>query len=452
MRLALAALAVSLALGSPARAADETQDPGARILRAERWIKAAFAHQPGASDDAVAEVSLWSGAELRMLFTDQGVLAQLMQNPARTTLRFPVAGRRPPAAYTSWQRRRVQVLACVAAGALEAPGCADLDAENELDPTLLGIARAVKAASRGGDVSFVLKRGAVLHGDIAMFGPAPVIAPIDQGDTNSIRVSVNDGESTGLNPAPLHWEMARQLLDYVPPGDPFVSRWYVATAAWMQYYAQHDTIHLVHARKIFPDDPDVLFFSGCQQETYAGPAIQAIVRTAVLPNGFFVDVAKADTALRDAEQYFRRAAARRPAHVETRIRLAHVLLERGRPHDAAAELAAVSPDGQPDALRYFHALFTGAAQDALGNVDRARDAYVRASKLFPGAQSPYLALSALAMRHGDRAAGVAAMEPIFHLPLSPGQSDPWWSYSVIQARDNAAMFDALYRMLGEAPR
>ena len=50
-------------------------DPNARVLRAERWLKAAFSHQPGQKDDAVDEVSFWSDTELRTLFVDEGVLA-----------------------------------------------------------------------------------------------------------------------------------------------------------------------------------------------------------------------------------------------------------------------------------------------------------------------------------------------------------------------------------------
>ena len=59
--------------------------------------------------------------------------------------------------------------------------------------------------------------------------PAPVVAPGDAGlfDSGKIRVQMQDGESNGFNAAPIHWDMARQLLDYVKPStsDAFVRLW-----------------------------------------------------------------------------------------------------------------------------------------------------------------------------------------------------------------------------------
>ena len=448
------ALVALLAFLTPAAYA-ANDDPDARVLRAERWLKAAFSHQPGFKDDAVAEVSLWSDAQLRALFVDEGALAQLMLNPLRANVKVAtVGGRRQPPAYSTWQIRRLRVLACAASGELHRDACTRLTAEDEIDPTLTRLAKAAEAGAAG---SVVLRRGALLHGDIAMFGPEPVLASEGDlaGDGGKIRVQLQDGESNGFNAAPIHWEMARQLLDYVKPSatDTFVPRWYVATAMWMQYREQHDTAHLTHARALFPDNADILFLSGCQQETYAGPAIQSVVRSAVLPQGFSLDVASEGVALRDAEEYFRRALAREPARHEARIHLGHVLIARGRAAEAASELAQVDPAGQPALLQYFHAIFLGAAQEALGRFDQARESYSRASMIFPSAQSPYLAMAALATRRGDRATALTETQRVFDLPVVTREpDDPWWMYHVSHTRSVEALFEQLYAPFGEAAR
>ncbi len=389
-------VAVLLLAATPLYAAND--DPNARLLRAERWLKAAFSHQPGTNDDAVTEVSLWSDVELRALYVDESALAQLMLNPLRSKFNVSgVPGTPQPPPYTNWQVRRLQVLACVANGELDRDRCARMKAEDELDPTLKRLARVAASGVAG---SYVLRRGALLHGDIAMFGPPPVMAPGNDAGFNGgkIRVQLQDGESSGFNAAPIHWDMARQLLDYVkaPATDTFVRRWYAATATWMQDRELHDTVHLKHARAMFPDDPDIFFLSGCQMETYAGPAIQSVVRSAVLPNGFTIDVASEGTALRDAETYLRRTLALDPQYPEARTHLGHVLLRRGHAPEAADELRQVDTTDQPALSRYFHAMFLGTAEEAVARFDQAHDAYARASSIFPTAQSPYLALSALA--------------------------------------------------------
>jgi tetratricopeptide (TPR) repeat protein len=441
----VAALVTVLFLTAPPLYA-ANDDPDARILRAERWLKAAFSHQPGAKDDAVDEVSLWSTAELRALFVDESVLAQLMLNPMKASLKIPTIGRPQPPPYSTWQIRRLRVLACAAGGELDRFTCTRLTAEDAIDPTLKRLAQVAASGPAG---SYVLRRGALLHGDIAMFGPEPVMAPGTgpASDGGKIRVQMQDGESNGINAAPIHWDMARQLLDYVKPSstDTFVQRWYAATAMWMQDRELHDTVHLKHARELFPEDPDILFLSGCQMETYAGPAIQSVVRSAVLPTGFTLDVAPEGVALRDAEEYFRHTLARDPRYRDARTHLGHVLLARGRAPEAADELRQVAPADQPPLSQYFHAMFLGAAEEALARFDQAREAYAHASSVFPTAQSPYLALSALATRRGDRATALKETERLFELPVVARESDdPWWMYYTWQGQGVDEVIETLY--------
>jgi tetratricopeptide (TPR) repeat protein len=274
-------------------------------------------------------------------------------------------------------------------------------------------------------------------------------ASADAGNGGQLRIAVEDGRETSLRVAALHWELARALLDGVKPEpDEMVRRWYVATSGWMQGREQHDTVHLKHARQLFPDDAEILFWSGCQQEIYASSMIQAVVRSAVLPTGYHVDVPPQGLALADAETFFRHALTANPGFVEGRLRLGHVLLAAGKTQEAADELRTIAPTADEPFLRYFTALFLGTAEEGLGRFDAAREQYMQAAALYPGAQSPYLALSALAARRGDHARARNEMQRVFELPTAlPVRNDPWWTYSVFQARNVETLFKRLHDLL-----
>jgi tetratricopeptide (TPR) repeat protein len=438
-----------LALPHAAPAAP-TDDPNARILRVERWLKAVLSHQPGQKDDAVSELAAWSNTDLLTLGADERVLVELMRNPAAKQLKVPIpaSGGRPLVAYTPWQLHRLRVLGCAGGGLVSGRDCRDLNAPDEIDARLSQLARLAARSQALGDNSYVLRRGALLHGDVAMSADALGWASADAGNGGQLRIAVEDGRETSLRVGALHWEIARALLDAVRPGpDEMVRRWYVATGGWMQSREQHDTVHLTHARQLFPDDAEVLFWSGCQQEIYASPMIQAVLRSAVLPTGYHVDVPQQGPALVDAEAFFRQALTASPGLAEGHLRLGHVLLAAGKIQEAADELRGVAPTADEPFLRYFTALFLGTAEEGLGRFDAAREQYMRAAALYPGAQSPYLALSALATRRGDQAEARNEMRRVFDLPTDLRvRNDPWWTYNVFQARNVEVLFKRLHEL------
>lgn len=398
------ALAAMLLAALPARA-DDPNDPNARLIRLERWLKASLSHHPGENDDAAREVSLWTNIELKVLQLDIDVISRMFRSPGgRVSARVTQDRSIPP--YTAWQIRQ-----------------------------LYELADEYRGRSKN-DVLIV--RGAVLHGDIGMSDPSPVYTAGDSADTGRIKVLFGDGEPLGLHREPVHWEMARALFDRIkgnPAAEDIARRWYAATAMQQQGAKQHDTVHLRHARQLFPEDVDILFMSGTQQETYASPPVQSAARTAVLPVGVFVDIGREGAALRDAETYFRHALTLNPGHQEARLHLGHVLIARGRPQEAAEVLRPLTfPDADPE-LQYFTALFLGAAEEGSSRLDQAREAYRRAAMIFPFAQSPYIALSALATRRGDRAGALKEVQHVFDLTdRAPDDQDPWWAYDVSQTR------------------
>jgi tetratricopeptide (TPR) repeat protein len=458
-------------IGAPPRlvAADE---PGERALRVEQWLNAVLHHTPGAADAAVLEVSSWSNNHLAILRTDESVLFQLMRNPRLVSFQLssqevvdcqtcPASETaqprkmQPPRTirYTNLDLHRLKVLACAAAGTLTDPTCIELRAPKEIDAELSRLAALAAAALDRGDNNYVLRHGALLQADAAMLA-SNLLAPLNAGgpDSQPIRVHIVDGEPTRVGLGEVHWEIARLLLDAVrPKRDAMVNLWYRATAAWMQSREQYNNLHLAHARELFPNDADIAFLSGCERETDAGPAMQSVARSAVLPAGVTLGIASERSALRDAEGFFRRALALNPRLVEGRVRLGHVLLAQGKAQDAADELRpAVASTAEP-LLQYFGSMFLGAAEEALGHLPAARDSYARAAALYPRAQSPYLALSALATRRGDRAEALTEIRRVFDLRRNSDERDePWWAYYDVAGRNADALLEQLWRPFLEA--
>ena len=137
--------------------------------------------------------------------------------------------------------------------------------------------------------------------------------------------------------------------------------------------------------------------------------------------------------------------SRDEAHAEARLRLGRTLGQLDRHADAASALRAASKSLADSQQRYYSDLFLGAEEEALGRFEAARAAYERARRAYPRAQSPYLALSKLARRTGDRAGALRTTEEMFDLSKDPARNDPWWSYFVVGARHAEDWLDALRR-------
>jgi cytochrome c-type biogenesis protein CcmH/NrfG len=109
---------------------------------------------------------------------------------------------------------------------------------------------------------------------------------------------------------------------------------------------------------------------------------------------------------------------------------------RNRPKDAIHELEqAVRMEGD-STLKYYAWLFYGEALERAGKRNDAMQAYRSAGQLFPGAQSPQLAISHLAGDRGDRATASAAIERVLSADHSAARHfDPWWMYHRASGRD-----------------
>jgi hypothetical protein len=259
-----------------------------------------------------------------------------------------------------------------------------------------------------------------------------------------------DGEASGIGIGETHWLMGRALLDAVRPGgDGMINLWYRATAAWMQRDLQYNPAHLRRARELFPNDSVIAFLSGTNAETYASSAIQAARQTAVLPTGVVLEIGSEAEELKSAEAFLARAVKADSAFREARLHLGHVLLARSKAREAADELTAALESPEP-LLRYYSAMFLGAAEEALGHGDAAQAAYRQAKAVLPRAQSPSLALSALALRRGDRTGATQSIEEVFALPRdAESRDDPWWRYRTTPGRNAADLLDELWKPFRE---
>jgi len=307
-------------------------------------------------------------------------------------------------------------------------------------PKLLGLTSAEAERS---DATRILKRAAILHGDVAMLVIPNSLGKV--GCTTQPVVVLKDGHDVGTGCHGTHWIQGRALLDAIRPyprADPMVRLWYEATIAFLlerMDYA-NGVPQIDQGSLLFPSDPGLLFEHGVSHETFVSVINQAGDR------GGKVDLRPASAHLKEAEALFRRAVELDPGFIEARIHHGAVLGALGRHDEAAGELRKAAASAQGPILRYYAELFLGNEEQALGGRDAARAHYNQASALFPTAQSPRIALSALARQRGDRVEALAAMRHVLNLPADERRrEDPWWSYRFWFDKNAEMLLRDLYR-------
>jgi tetratricopeptide (TPR) repeat protein len=390
------------------------------------WLAAVNGHEPGLRDASAIAVGSWSRRELEALYPDVRALVELMTRSGK------VPSRRAVGLFSPEVLKELQQIA---------------DEERLRGPNSL------------------LKRGAVLHTDIALLiapsdGESRGLPPVTAGAVLAPRtpsIMVADGRQTGVQYGAVHWDFARVLLDGVTPDpshDDVVRRWYRATAVYFLSQRQFaDAVpHLERARRLFPADPGILMESGYLHEVLAAPRVQDVVRGTLPPAGLVFAVAPQRSNLRDAETDFRRAVEADEAFIEARLRLGHVVGLLGRHAEAVSHLQQALAGATDRLLQYHASMFLGNEQQALGQRDRARESYEKAAALYPRAQSPRLALTQLARGAGDRPGAWRALQPLLTLPADQSaREDPWWGYYEGQGRNAAPLFSEVRALvsLGE---
>jgi len=409
--------------------------PAKRLSRSEHlqeWLAAIDRHGPGRGDEAMGVFDSWRSDDFQYLTIDIDTLFLVMADPGLRTFYWKQEGR-PTPIHVVYSGPDLRLIVELAKAARDRSG-EDTSATPE------------KRFQR--NRNHVLKRGAVLHTDLAIDA---LIGDRTRGrggppGLQEFTLRLPDGRSQGLTADVGHWEFARALLDKVVPvaaRDEFVRQWYGTTAAYLEAIGQLTPTHFNRGLKLFSDDAELLFYAGCLHESQAEPRIQEAMQSAVVPTGINFEVASRRTELRDAESMFRRALKSQPDHLEARIRLGRVLGLRGEHMEADMVLRTAVADAKEPLLQYYAQLFLGAEREALGDREQARDLYARAAVLYPEAQSPRLALSLLSTGDGNHTEAFGAMSPVLALP-GDSRMDPWWHYHVAQGRHAVEDLTALY--------
>jgi Tetratricopeptide repeat len=414
-----------------------------RIERLRQWLDAVEQHEPGSADESLLRVASWDPTTLWRVWMDVGAMVSLIREPDILVFYTPSE----PEPFSGilrvpQPRLRMRVIPY---------------SRDELKRLQL---IAKESFDRGGE-DRILKRGAVLHSDIAMAElPDSTQDRTRRPSSSSILLHLADGQPTGIGTPVVHWELGRRLLDKVwgkgsrnggpsPGSDETVRLWYLASNVYMQSVEQLDAWHVDRSVQLFPRDPEMLFFAACAREMFSGPQIQNVLLSTTLSRDLFNLVGSEGEELRRAERLFREALERDPGRSEARIRLGRVLGQRGRHQDALAELRPATMATRNRLLLYYANVFLGAEADALGLTEEARQAYERASDLYPLAQSPRLAISALASRAGDRSGALAAIDSVLSRDEPQRADDPWWSYYISQTRDLEGVLIALRMSVGK---
>jgi tetratricopeptide (TPR) repeat protein len=450
------------------------RDP--RLSEFEQWLATILHHSPGLIDDGTIVVGKRSNSDLDALYGYATAVVQLIRNPNLTSksenlsVSYSVTREdrdQPPRVvrllFTPLELQRLKQMACALGGFIDAAPCEWVRPAIASDPVLSALSSAATAVRGDTNANFIVRRGALMHTDVAIMGLA---APAASGSTQrpgAVRMTFADGQQTALTEANLHWEFARKLLDLVagpgtirpaPSGDAMVRRWYVATTAWMELDGHYENTHLAHGREIFPDDPDLAMLTGAQHEVYATAAVQTAVRSAFLPTGVRLNVESERVELREAERFLRRATELKPDFAEAQIRLGRVLAIMGRDAEAAEHLQRGLAATDDHLLLYYGSLFLATVEEHLGHSDVAKALYLQAAALFPLAQSPLLGLSELARRAGHRDEALSEMEKVYSLRSNErADADPWWTYNRAQGRDADTLLETIQKPLRmSAPR
>jgi tetratricopeptide (TPR) repeat protein len=228
--------------------------------------------------------------------------------------------------------------------------------------------------------------------------------------------------------------VGRTLLDGVlpsPAADAGALEWYRTASAQILHLGSlsQSGAHLERAYRLFPKDPALLLDAAYLHEQMSSPGNQAGVDSTYRQTGVRLAVGSKRMELEQAERWFRETLASDAEDVTARLRLGRVLVELGRAEEAVRELQRVMTRDLESRDEYLARLFLGRAEELLGHLSPARDAFRRASELYPRAQSPHLALSRVARESGDRASLSRSLQALAALPGDErDREDPWWHY------------------------
>jgi tetratricopeptide (TPR) repeat protein len=420
-------------------------DPGYWMGRIEDWRKAVELHRPGQKDPSALAIGGWSTSELQLTLA---LFKNLIQQSVYELKKLPeLAGKSIPAylgiekeSNKNYLLKRGALLhADISLLNLETGSADSFGVQRRLIEESIKRSKKVPASGRAQGVWY-LRLLSSAASDLEDM-PGSGMALIQDGRY----VHTDEGR---------HMEYGRFLLDSVTPRpsqDEMVRLWYIATSAYGLSSGRPPYIdkHLKDAVDVFPSDPLILFFAGALHETYASPRYQNAPR---MP-GVKYAYRSRKSELELARQFFRRAAAADPNFAQARLRLGHVSGLLGYHREAVSDLEFAVRAIKDPRMLYYASLFLGHEQAMLGRRIEARRQFEYAATLYPGAQSPLLALSQLAHSGGDIERASAAIERAFEVAAGHARGeDPRWRYDLVPDGAASALITDMRRTFGELSR
>ena len=334
-----------------------------------------------------------------------------------------------------------------------------------MDESLIeaGLKRALVETGR-------LPRALALHTDAAIIDP--------QGESGGLPPSrlLEDGRLVGLQRRSRQWRFATQIaiaLARVVPSPAATADGVAAahrlSALWFRTIAvmslRRGELGLADgtlgwALRLFPDDAALRLVNGTLHQAYADPRVQRFSgRERMAPMGLLVEPRtrserpptvlgpqseKGELSL--AEASLRRALELQPTLREARVRLAHVLTERGGADVEAASLAGAALEGGlPPYFEAYALLILGRSCARLGRLDDARAAFTRAAALTPAAQAPRIGLAQVALAEGKPAIGLAQLAAVSDPERTPPpETEDWRGFFRVHEPDAQALLTELW--------
>lgn len=228
-------------------------------------------------------------------------------------------------------------------------------------------------------------------------------------------------------------EWACPLVRSHTPHDEFDRAWQLAALSLLEGGIDSTTLaeHLGHLPPDLDADPRVQLARGIAEEQFSAPA--EVLTRSVAAAG--LARAREQLARMEGERHraaeraiarFREAAKDEAIAPEATLRMGHVQLAMGRFDTALATWKGLEARLTEPALLYLLHLFRGQAYEGYDRVPQAREAYLAALKVSPGAHSATLRLAALAFVNGHGDDPYPLVDAL--LRDDDMRRDPWWSY------------------------
>ena len=245
---------------------------------------------------------------------------------------------------------------------------------------------------------------------------------------------LEDGRSAGRRQVSPHWTVAQEIATVLArQRDPEARRvgllWFHTVSALFLHWAESALRFVTRGLAHYPDDARLHLYRAAVHQMYADGRVQQFLSGDAKDLGFSgrpqplsIELARAETALRRALKLDATLAA-------ARIRLAHVVGDRGHPDEAITLAQAALGASLPPFFESYAALVLGRNLARVGRFDEARTAFDRAATLAPTAQAPRIGRSQVALAAGRPADALSALTDVLGPEHSiPTDTEEWAIY------------------------